>query len=51
MDKIPSNIEVKPENFKARAVKSIDYKDNESADINAIQIYNKIGDTRNKIIT
>ena len=47
---IPPNIEVESENFKTRAVRSIDYEDNESIDINAIQIYNKIGNTRSKIM-
>ncbi len=35
-NKIPPNIEVKPENFKIKAVRSIDYEDNELTDINAI---------------
>jgi len=33
---IPPNIEVEPENFKIRTVRSIDYGNNELADINAI---------------
>ena len=49
-DKIPSNIEIKPENFEARTVKSIDYGDNELININAIQIYDKIKNIKSKIM-